>query len=129
MEVILTRQLLPEHAEPLSRTNTAIFLDCSAIAHLGVVSLHSPEPGPNPPCIFTHYLDPASLLRLTQDLYGRVPASAALITIGGKSFELEERLSEPVTAAIPIAVRAVHRTILASESERCAATFVQQSQK
>ncbi len=40
IEVILTQQLLPEHAEPLSRTDTAIFLDCSAIAKPGVVSIH-----------------------------------------------------------------------------------------
>lgn len=124
VEVILTQQLLPEHAEPLSRSDTAIFLDCSAIAKKGVVSIHSLCTAKNLPRIFTHHLDPASLLKLSQDLYGRVPERSLLITIGGKSFELEERLSEPVTAAIPIAVQAVHRAIYASDPERRAATLV-----
>jgi hydrogenase maturation protease len=118
VEVVLTQQLLPEHAELLSRSNTAIFLDCSAIAKQGVVSIHGMSPAQTLPRIFTHHLDPASLLKLTQDLYGRAPARAVLITIGGKSFELEEQLSESVAAAIPIAVQAVHRAIFASEPER-----------
>lgn len=129
VEVILTQQLLPEHAEPLSRSNTAIFLDCSAIAKPGVVSTHSLIPAQSLPRIFTHHLDPASLLKLTQDLYGRIPAHALSITIGGESFELHEQLSEPVAAAIPIAVQAVHRAIFASEPERRAATLVQHPQE
>ena len=128
VEVILTQQLLPEHAEPLSRTNTAIFLDCSAIAQSGFVSTYSLSPAQSLPRIFTHHLDPASLLKLTHDLYGRTLLRAVVITIGGKSFELHQQLSEPVTAAIPIAVQAVHRVILASESEHRAATFVQHPQ-
>jgi hydrogenase maturation protease len=107
VEVILTQQLLPEHAEPLSRANTAIFLDCSAIAQPGVVSTLTLRAAPSLPRIFTHHLDPASLLKLTQDLYGRSPSRAMSITIGGESFELQEQLSEPVTAAIPIALEAV----------------------
>lgn len=129
IEVIVTQQLLPEHAEPLSRTDTAIFLDCCAIAQPGVVSIQSLSPAQMPPRIFTHHLDPASLLKLTQDLYARVPARALLITIGGKTFELEEQLSEPISAAIPIALLAVHRAIFDSEPERLAATLVQHSQE
>jgi hydrogenase maturation protease len=125
VEVILTQQLLPEHAEPLSRSNTAVFLDCSAIAQPGAVSTQSLSPAQSMPRIFTHHLDPASLLKLTQDLYGRIPARTVSITIGGESFELRERLSEPVTAAIPMAVHEVHRVIFTSEPERRAATFVQ----
>ena len=109
VEVILTQQLLPEHAEPLSKTNGAIFLDCSAIAQPGVVSTLTLCAAQSLPRIFTHHLDPASLLKLTHDLYGRIPSRAVSITIGGKSFELQEQLSEPVTAAIPIALEAVRR--------------------
>jgi len=129
VEVILTQQFLPEHAEPLSRTDTAIFIDCSAIAKPGFVSTNRLSPAQSLPRIFTHHLDPASLLKLTQDLYGRVPARALLITIGGGSFELQQRLSEPVAAAIPIAVRAVHQVIYASDPARSAVPFVQQSQE
>jgi hydrogenase maturation protease len=109
VELILTRQLQPEHAELLSRMNTAIFLDCSAIAQPGVVSTHALTPAQNLPHLFTHHLDPASLLKLTQDLYGRIPSRALAITVGGQSFELKERLSEPVAAAVPIALEAARR--------------------
>jgi hydrogenase maturation protease len=115
IEVILTQQLLPEHAEPLSRSNTAIFLDCSATDQPGVVSIHSLSPAQTLPGIFTHHLDPTSLLTLTQDLYGRFPSRAVSITIGGKSFELQEQLTEPVTAAIPIAIDAVRNAYMNAE--------------
>ena len=107
VEVILTQQLLPEHAEPLSRTNCAIFLDCSAIDQPGVVSTHALSPAQSPPRPFNHYLDPASLLKLAQDLYGRIPLRAVAITVGGQSFGLNEQLSKSVTAALPIALEAV----------------------
>jgi len=116
VEVILTRQLQPEHAELLSRTSTAIFLDCSAIAQAGVVSTLALSASESAPRIFTHQLDPASLLRLAHDLYGSVPNRSVSITIGGQSFELEERLSEPVAAAIPLAIQAIYRTLSAPEA-------------
>jgi hydrogenase maturation protease len=109
VEVILTQQLLPEHAEPLSRTNCAIFLDCSAIDRPGVVSTRALIPAQSLPCLFNHYFDPASLLKLTQDLYGCIPLRAVAITVGGQSFELKEHLSKSVTAALPIALEAVRR--------------------
>src|ERR1700723_1628969 len=61
VEVILTHQLLPEHAEPLSKTNLAIFVDCSAVADPGVVSTIQVRQAECLPSIFTHQLDPASL--------------------------------------------------------------------
>lgn len=109
MEVILTQQLLPEHAEPLSKSHTAIFLDCSAIAQPGVVSTHTVYAAKSLPRIFTHHLDPASLLKLTHDLYGRIPSRAVSITVGGESFELLEQLSKPVRDAIPLALEEVRR--------------------
>ncbi|MEI9970055.1 MAG: hypothetical protein WDM87_16065 [Terracidiphilus sp.] len=47
IEVIVTQQLLPEHAEPLSRTDTAIFLDCCANRATGRCVHSKPEPCPN----------------------------------------------------------------------------------
>jgi len=107
VEVILTQQLLPEHAEPLSRTDLAIFIDCSSVSEPGTVSTTPVHQTDCLPSIFTHHLDPASLLRLTQDLYGCTPSRAVAITIGGQSFELSEKLSKPVAEAIPIAKAAV----------------------
>jgi hydrogenase maturation protease len=107
VEVIFTQQLLPEHADPLSKADLAIFIDCSAIAEPGAVSTFRVHQANCLPSIFTHHLDPASLLRLTQDLYGCTPSRAVAITVGGQSFELSETLSKPVAEAIPIAKAAV----------------------
>jgi len=107
VDVIFTQQLLPEHAEPLSRTDLAIFIDCSAVAEPGAVSTIQIRHSDCLPKIFTHHLDPASLLKLTQDIYRCTPTRAVVITIGGQSFELNETLSKPVAAAISIAKAAV----------------------
>ena len=63
------------------------------------------------PRIFTHHLEPASLLKLTRDLYGIAPLHAFAITVGGESFNLSEGisgdLSKRVEAAIPSAIEAI----------------------
>jgi hydrogenase maturation protease len=112
IEVVVTQQLLPEHAELLSRADLAIFIDCSVIAEPGKVSTVPIHPAECPPSIFSHQLDPASLVRLAQHLYGRTPSRAVAITIGGQSFELSEMLSKPVADAIPVAKAAVCSMIL-----------------
>jgi hydrogenase maturation protease len=104
MHVTFVPQLLPEHAELVSAADQVIFFDCSALTPAGKVSVIPVEPPASSPTSFTHNLDPAMLLRLAQDLYGRTPASATLITVGGESFELNEELSASVAAAIPEAL-------------------------
>jgi hydrogenase maturation protease len=116
-EIILTRQLLPEHAELLRTADLVVFIDCSAVAEPGVISTIPITPAHVLPRIFTHHLDPASLLKLAQDLYGRIPSRAMAITVGGQSFELIEQLSKPVTAAIPIAVEVVRRAYVNAAQE------------
>jgi len=118
MRVTFTAQLLPEHAELVSAADQVIFFDCSALTPAGTISVLPVEPAANSPTSFTHYLDPAMLLRLAQDLYGRTPAGATLITIGGESFEMNEELSSSVTAAIPEALDAVRLVCTAREHEK-----------
>jgi Ni,Fe-hydrogenase maturation factor len=50
----------------------------------------------------THHLDPYGLLAFAYAIYGVLPETALLVTVGGKSFGYEEGLSEIVTAAVPI---------------------------
>jgi hydrogenase maturation protease len=113
VEVIFTQQLLPEHGDKLSRTDLAIFIDCSVIVGPGKVSAVPIRPAERLPHIFTHHLDPPSLLGLTQHLYGRVPLRAVSITVGGQSFALSEKLSKPAADAIPMAKAAVCAMLLA----------------
>jgi hydrogenase maturation protease len=109
--VIFTQQLLPEHAEQLSGADAAIFLDCSAVNEPGTVSTIVLSSAPRPAHLFTHHLEPESLLRLTQDLYGRAPFSACAVTVGGRSFALDTQVTEVVAGAIPIAVETVCRML------------------
>ncbi len=106
-EIIVTQQLLPEHAELISESDLAVIIDCSALTGAGRVSAIPIEPADHLPRIFTHHLDPASLVRLAVDLYGKIPSRTTAITVGGKSFDLVEGLSDSVGAAIPSAIEAV----------------------
>jgi hydrogenase maturation protease len=114
IDITCTQQLLPEHAELVSAADQVVFLDCSALTPAGTVTSTPIEPAERLPSLFTHNLDPAALLRLALDLYGRSPSSAMLITIGGQSFDLNEALSGPVAAAIPLALDAIRLTVIAS---------------
>ena len=107
LSVILTHQLLPEHAHEISEAEIVIFVDCSAVAQPGTVSVLPVEPETTVPCVFTHHLDPASLLALARQLYASGPRQAVLITVGGASFELTDQLSRTVKAAIPVALKVI----------------------
>ena len=107
IEIVLTQQLLPEHAELVSRAELVVFVDCCATTAPGAVTSVSIEPAGELPRILTHHLDPASLLRMAVELYGSAPSRAVLVTVGGSAFEMEEKLSGRVAAAMPRAVAAV----------------------
>lgn len=111
LTVVFTQQLLPEHAEAIAAADIVVFVDCSAVTPAGTVSTIEIQPAQSLPRILTHHLGPASLLRLTLDLYGKTPARALLVTVGGQSFALTEQLSHPVAAAIPAALEAVRRAL------------------
>lgn len=109
IEVMLTQQLLPEHAEAVSRADTVLFLDCSAVSPPGVVATEQILPAEALPRVFTHYLDPSAVLALAGEIYGRVPSKALFVTIGGHAFDLSEELSEAVAAAVPPALEAIYQ--------------------
>jgi len=111
LTVVLTRQLLPEHAEAVSATDIVIFVDCSAVAPAGTVSTIPIQPAESVSHALTHHLDPGSLLRLAHELYARTPAHAVAITVGGESFELTDRLSRTVKSAVPKALEAVRSAL------------------
>jgi hydrogenase maturation protease len=111
VEVEFVRQLTPELSDQVSCAELVIFVDCSSIVAPGDVSVLPVSPAELLPRILTHHLDPASLLRLSADLYGRIPDEAYVVAVGGESFELVETLTEPVTAAVPVAVELVGRIL------------------
>jgi hydrogenase maturation protease len=117
LTVVMTRQLLPEHAEAISAADVVVFVDCSAVTEAGTVSTIPVQPAESMPRILTHHLDPGSLLRLTVDLYARMPSRAIVVTVGGKCFEMTDHLSKPVKAAVPKAMEAVRCALLGVAAE------------
>ena len=100
--VIESHQLLPEHAETLSRFERAVFIDAHAdlareeIEVSAVTPSRNPEPG-------SHATDPASLLSLAKALYGHSP-EATLIALPARNFDLCEGLSPLTESAVEQAV-------------------------
>jgi hydrogenase maturation protease len=102
-DVIMTHQLTPELAEPVSRASRLILIDAAengmpgAMTSLPLVS----RAGASRPS--THQLDPYGLLALAESLFGARPP-ATMITVSGASFGLSEDLSPEVARALPMAV-------------------------
>jgi hydrogenase maturation protease len=104
VRVILQQQWTPELAEDIARADAALFVDCSLAAQPGSVTLESVTAATAFPSFLSHHVDAASLLRLSESLYGLVPATANLLLIGAFSLEHTEELSPAVKAAMPQAL-------------------------
>lgn len=118
LEVVASRQFTPEMAEPISTADTVIFVDCSATSEPGHISLHPVEATTKPARLMTHHMSPESLLWMSHELYGRTPRVAYVITVGGDSFKMEERLSDAVRQAAPAVLRIVEKIVHAAKVER-----------
>jgi len=92
-------QLLPELADPISQADIVIFIDVALGEKPGQVACQLVTPATSSPS-FTHQCDPAGLLALAHDLYGRFPP-AYLLTVTGTDFGFRESPSPAVVAAIP----------------------------
>jgi len=100
--VLALHQLTPELAEEISTSDLVIFVDADCGQEPGCLSCKVIAPYSYLPGATTHHLDPPSLLAFTQALYGTLPKTAILLTVGGKSFGYEEGLSSTVKATMPI---------------------------
>jgi hydrogenase maturation protease len=109
---MFTQQLLPEHAEAVSGADVVVFVDCSGTSAAGTVSNLSLQAAESLPRVITHHLEPAALLRLSLDLYARIPPRAFVVTIGGECFGLTDQLSRSVKAAVPKALLLIRQTLL-----------------
>jgi hydrogenase maturation protease len=101
LEVVETQELLPEHAEAVSRASGVLFLDASVAGTPGEVRAARIVPRQARVAII-HALMPEEILGLAHALFGRAPP-AALVTIAGRDFAFGEELSPEVEAALPLA--------------------------
>ena len=107
VEIIAQHQLTPELASPVSQVERVLFLDAARCGQTGelrcepVLPLHASG-------ALTHDLSPASILSLSQELYGRAP-QAYVISLGGECFDHGETISATVEATLPRFVELVAR--------------------
>lgn len=99
VDVLACHGLTPELAERLAEAEHALFIDADARAAPGHVRC-APLVAAAAPEAFSHHLEPAALLALTQQLYGRSP-KAHLISLGAADFAARDGLSPQVAAALP----------------------------
>ncbi len=115
--VLTVHQLLPELAQQISLARQVVFIDANAKLPPGTVQKSSVQPSPKGDYIFGHHQTPAGLLRLSGDLYGRVP-EAMIFSIGGSDFSFGCTLSPPVQVAVRKVVRDVVDAVIHLSSER-----------
>ncbi len=101
VKVIASQQWTPELAEDIAHAESVIFIDCAMNAETGSVRWMPVEPGGDDPQLATHQLDASQLLSLSKELYGAIPRTSLLLTIGAGSLELHEGFSEAVQAVLP----------------------------
>jgi hydrogenase maturation protease len=102
------QQWTPELAEPISEAKLVIFVDAALDRPPGSIACWQLQPKRSASLGNTHHVSPESLLLLAEELYGKRPLEAYLITVAGATFELAETLSDPVRSAIPSAVERIN---------------------
>jgi len=113
VKVVARQQWTPELAQDVSEAQSVIFIDCATDAAPGEVSVRPIEPAEaSGTSLGTHHLDAAELLALSKELYGAVPCSSLLLTVGAGSLELREGFSLPVQSALPLACVQLERAVL-----------------
>jgi len=103
VRVICDHQWTPEMVEEVASAESVVFVDCATNCEAGLVRTMIVQPAADMTKLGTHHLDAAQLLALGKQLYGRMPRTSLLLTVGAGSLELREGFSEAVEAALPVA--------------------------
>jgi hydrogenase maturation protease len=98
--------LTPELAEPVSQAQKVVFVD-AAIEGSRTVEPRALAPARSSQ-IMAHAADPATLLALARDIYGRAP-EAWLLTIPLRDSGIGEALTPETERDLQIAVREIRR--------------------
>ncbi|HEY3282528.1 MAG TPA: hydrogenase maturation protease [Armatimonadota bacterium] len=99
--VITAHQLTPELAEPISSAEICLLIDAEEGGDPGGIRVTKVDPTVVQEGLFSHHVDPATLVACAGELYGNTP-QAYLYTVAGGSFDCEEALSDPVSAALSL---------------------------
>jgi hydrogenase maturation protease len=115
IECVCMHQLMPELAEQIAVNDIVIFIDADVNASQPNVRLIVPGVEADQP--HTHFISPESLLRLSQQLYQRMPLKAYVIGIPASQFEFSEELSESTKKAVEESVKLAESLLLPGNSK------------
>lgn len=111
VRVICDHQWTPEMVEDVAAAESVVFIDCATDCEPGLIRTMPVQPATDTTKLGTHHLDAAQLLALSRQLYGRMPRTSLLLTVGAGSLELREGFSEAVKFALPEAQRALDDSV------------------
>ena len=111
VQTISRQQWTPDLAHDIADAEAVLFIDCSLESAPGHIQLREVGPASPGPGIATHHTGAPELLALALGLYGSVPHTSLLLTVGAGSTELGECFSRAVTDALPEAKLKLHNTI------------------
>ncbi len=104
-------QLTPELAEEISQVKVVIFVDAEEGGEPGASSIRKIKAEAITSSAFTHHINPAVLLSMSQSLYGKHPI-AFLSALSGEDFGFGEGFSPKVEEEIPILANRIKQLVL-----------------
>jgi hydrogenase maturation protease len=104
VRTLICQQLSPEHAEPVSRARTVIFVDAAVDAPKDV-QLRKLEPNESSQ-LMAHAADPRTMLALARDVFGHCP-EAWWLTIPALKLEFSEELSPAARHGCEVALQQI----------------------
>jgi hydrogenase maturation protease len=113
VRIVARQQWTPELAQDVAECESVVFVDCGVDAKPGAVTIASVEAAsPAKIGLATHHVGAQELLALSEELYGAVPRSSLLLTVGAGSVELREGFSDAMQAALPEACAQLEAVVL-----------------
>ena len=114
IQVMRCHQVTPDLAFDLSRADLVLFIDASRELTPGTVSCEAVgSSGKSSSCSFSHYMTPAKVLELCEQLYGVAPP-AYLFAVGAVTCNEGEPLSSVVRGALESLITKIETLVFAS---------------
>ena len=104
VRALICHQLSPEHAEPIARARTVVFVD-AAVDAPNDVRLRKLEPGESSQ-LMAHAADPRTMLALARDAFGHCP-EAWWLTIPAVKLDFGEELSPVARHGFEVALEQI----------------------
>lgn len=104
--VFQRHQLTPDLALDMSTAELVVLVDADDGLAPGTIAVGTVQPDATTQTRWSHHTDPAALLALTEQLYGRTPR-VIVVRCGVQSLDVGDELTPTVEAAVPRVIDAI----------------------